>query len=67
VSAPAPEQPKRPDRGTILALTFLAEVAGTIVIVLFAPFDWTTRLIVVAVYLGVVHYTSLAILRSRGG
>jgi hypothetical protein len=49
-----------------MALTFLAEVAGTILIVLFAPFAWTTRLVVIAVYLGVVHYTSLAILRRRG-
>lgn len=61
-----PEQPKRPDRGTIKALTFLTEVVGTILIVAFAPLAWSTRLIVIAVYLGVVHSTSLAILRLRG-
>jgi hypothetical protein len=50
-----------------MGLTLLAEVVGAVLIVAVLPFSWSVRLVLVAVYLGVVHYTSLAYLRRRGG
>jgi purine-cytosine permease-like protein len=49
-----------------MLLTMLAEVAGAILIVAVLPFSWSVRLVLVAVYLGGVHYASLAYLRRRG-
>jgi UPF0716 family protein affecting phage T7 exclusion len=49
-----------------MGLTLLAEIAGTIVIVTVLPFSWSVRLVLVAAFLGVVHYASLAYLRRRG-
>jgi hypothetical protein len=50
-----------------MALTMLAEVAGSIVIVALLPFAWSVRIVLLALYLGVAHYASLAYLRRRGG
>lgn len=46
-----------------MVLTMLAEIAGTILIVAVLPFAWSTRLVLVAVYLGLAQFVSRAFLR----
>ena len=46
-----------------MGLTLLADVVGCILIVFVLPVAWTTRLVLVAVYLGAVNLSSRALLR----
>lgn len=52
-----------PSRNTILGLTMAADVLGALLIVFVVPLAWSTRLIVLAVYLGVVNALSRLYLR----
>lgn len=52
-----------PNRNTILAVTMAADVLGALLIVFVVPLVWSTRLIVLAVYLGVVNALSRLYLR----
>jgi hypothetical protein len=54
---------RSPSRNTILALTLAADVLGALLIVFVVPLAWSTRLIVLAVYLGVVNALSRLYLR----
>jgi hypothetical protein len=59
----APESGKAPPRAAIIALTVLADIAGTVLIVWVLPLSWTTRIIVVAVWLSVTNSASRLYLR----
>jgi hypothetical protein len=50
-----------------MGVTLLAEVVGAVLIVAALPFSWSVRLVLVALYLGLVHSTALAYLRRHGG
>ena len=65
VSAP-PDGPSGPSRTKIIALTLLADVVGCVLIVFVLPFAWTTRLVLVAVYLGLVNFASRSFLGRSG-
>jgi hypothetical protein len=59
---------RRPSRNAILALTVAADVLGALLIVFVVPLAWSTGLIVLAVYLGVVNALSrLYLRRSAAG
>ena len=49
-----------------MGLTLLADVVGCVLIVFVLPLAWTTRLVLVAVYLGVVNFASRAVLGRYG-
>jgi hypothetical protein len=46
-----------------MGLTLLADVVGCVLIAFVLPFAWTTRLVLVAVYLGAVNFLSRSLLR----
>ena len=57
--------PRRPSQSQILLLTLAADVIGAVVIVAVLPLAWSTRLIVLAVYLMLVNGASRAWSRGR--
>jgi hypothetical protein len=65
VSAPQREPGKGLSRTKIMALTLLAEMLGSVLIVVLLPFAWSVRIVLLAVYVGAAHYVSLACLRRR--
>ena len=54
---------KPPSRNAILALTMAADVLGALLIVFVVPLAWSTRLVVLAIYLGLVNALSRLYLR----
>jgi hypothetical protein len=65
----SPPTPKKPlGRTAILLLTMAADIVGIILIVFVLPLAWTTRLIVLAIYLTAVNAVSrLCQRRAAGG
>ena len=58
---------KNLSRNQILLLTMLADIVGAVVIVGILPLAWSTSLIVLAVYAGLVFYVSQTLRRRAGG
>ena len=47
--------------------TMVAEVVGTVLIVFVLPLAWGIRLVLVALFLGLAHLASRAVLRRNEG
>ena len=67
MSAAPPDEPTGMSRTKIMLATMVAEVVGTVLIVFVLPFAWGTRLVLVALFLGLAHFASRAVLRRSEG
>ncbi len=61
-----PEPARRLGRTQILLLTMAVEVIGVILIAAFLPIAWSTRLVVIAVYVVLANAASQMYLRRQG-
>jgi hypothetical protein len=65
MSAPPPEPARGLSRTQLLLLTMAVEVVGVIVIALALPVAWSTRLVVIAIYVLIANAASRLYLRRR--
>jgi hypothetical protein len=62
----APSVGTTPSRATVIALTLVADLAGVAVIVWALPLSWSTRIVLVAVWLGATSSASRLYQRRAG-
>ena len=66
MNAPPPERANGLGRTQILLLTMVVEVVGVILIAAVLPVAWSTRLVLIAVYVVITNAVSRLYLKRRG-